>query len=69
MPGPGAFVIGEEERKQVDEVMATGHLSRYGRDDDPKFLRKVYTLEDEFAAYSGAAHCVATSSGTSSILV
>ncbi len=45
MPEPGAFLVGDEERKEVAEVMASGYLSRYGDEDDPRFKRKVVTLE------------------------
>ncbi len=69
MPGPGAFLIGDEERAQVEEVMRTGHLSRYGKAEEPGFTQKVFRLEKEFAAFSGVPYCIATSSGTSSLLV
>ena len=51
------------------EVMQSGYLFRYGDEKDPKFLRKVATLEKEFAAYCGAKYALATSSGTSSLIV
>jgi dTDP-4-amino-4,6-dideoxygalactose transaminase len=69
MPGPGAFVIGKEEREEIEEVLATGYFSRYGDPQDDRFRRKVYNLETEFARYSGVKHCVATSSGTASIYI
>ena len=68
MPGPGYYMIGEEEKNEVLEVLNTGHLSRYGSDDDPKFLHKVYSLEQEFARISGVDHCVAVSSGTGALM-
>jgi dTDP-4-amino-4,6-dideoxygalactose transaminase len=68
MPGPGYYLIGEEEKNEVLEVLITGHLSRYGSDDDPKFLHKVYSLEQEFAKRTGASHCVAVSSGTGALM-
>ena len=69
MAGPGAYWIGEEERREVLDVLDGNHLYRYGDLDDPNFKRKVLTFEKEFAAYSGARYCQATSSGTSSILI
>ena len=54
MPGPGAYWIGEEEKAQVLEVMESGHVSRYGDLDDPKYKQKVLTFEKEFAAFCGA---------------
>ena len=64
MPGPGSFWIGDEERQEVLEVLASGHLSRYGDLDNPKFTHKVYTFEQELARYCGVRHALAISSGT-----
>ncbi len=69
MPGPGAYSFGDEERREVLDVLASGHLSRYGSTDDPGFRRKVITLEEEFAGFCGVRHAVATSSGTGSLLI
>lgn len=68
MPGPGMEWIGEEEKKAVLEVIESGRLSRYGADDDPKFLAKVYQLEQEFARRCGVRYGVAVNSGTSALL-
>jgi dTDP-4-amino-4,6-dideoxygalactose transaminase len=68
MPGPGSYWLGEEEKQQVLDVLATGHVSRYGDLDDPKFTHKVFTLEEEFANYVGVPYALATSSGTSSLM-
>ena len=68
MPGPGYYLIGEEEKNEVLEVLNTGHLSRYGSDDDPKYLQKVYSLEQEFARLSGIDYCVALNSGTGALM-
>lgn len=69
MPGPGAYWFGKEEIDAAMEVMESGYLFRYGSENDPKFLHRVSTLETEFARYCGADHALATSSGTSSLLV
>jgi len=69
MPGPGACWIGEEEKREVMEVLDSGWLFRYGDPKDPHFKQKVCTFEREFAAYCGVRHALATSSGTSSLLV
>ncbi len=66
--GPGSYVFGEAERKEVMEVLESGYLFRYGSEDDPRFLHKVASFEKEFAAHMGAKYCVATTSGTSSLL-
>jgi dTDP-4-amino-4,6-dideoxygalactose transaminase len=68
MSGPGSYWIGEEENREVLEVLASGYLSRYGDLDDPTFTRKVYTLEKEFADYLGVPFALATSSGTGALL-
>jgi len=69
MAGPGSYFFGDEERAEVMDVLSSGHLSRYGDVADPGFKRKVYTFEQEFAAYCGVKYAVATNSGTSSLLV
>ena len=68
MPGPGYYFSGDEEYKEVIEVLKTGHLSRYGNDDDPRFLHKVYTLEQEFMAKMNSHHCLAMASGTTALM-
>jgi len=68
MSGPGSYWIGEEEKKQVLEVLSSGHLSRYGDLEDPKFTHKVFDLEEEFAKYVGVPYALATSSGTSALM-
>lgn len=69
MPGPGACWIGEEEKREVMEVLNSGWLFRYGDPKDPNFKQKVFTFEKQFADYCGVNHALATSSGTSSLLV
>lgn len=69
MSGPGAYWFGKEELESVMEVMQSGYLFRYGSENDPNFLHKVITLEKEFASYCGVKYALATSSGTSSLLV
>src|SRR4030095_14118756 len=68
MAGPGAYWFGKEEMDAVIQVMQSGHLFRYGNEDDPTFLHKVATLEKDFAKYCGAKFGLATSSGTSSLI-
>ena len=69
MAGPGAYSFGDEERKEVLDVLESGYLSRYGSLDDPKFKHKVYSLEQEFANYLGSRHAIANSSGTGSLFI
>ena len=68
MPGPGSYWIGEEEKKEILDVLESGHIFRYGQSDDPGFKAKVYTLEQEMAQYCGVRHCVAMCSGTTALL-
>jgi dTDP-4-amino-4,6-dideoxygalactose transaminase len=69
MPGPGAFWVGEEEKREVVEVLESGYLFRYGKLGDPRFKAKVYTLEQEVAEYCGVRYAVATSSGAAALLI
>jgi len=66
--GPGAYVIGEEEKKEVMDVLESGYLFRYGSEDDPNFKKKVFTLEQEFSRLIGVKYAVAVNSGTSALL-
>ncbi len=68
MAGPGSFFFGDEERKEVMDVLESGYLSRYGSENDPRFKQKVVTLEREFAARMGVRHALATNGGTSSLM-
>ncbi len=69
MAGPGRHMFGDEERQEVAEVLASGHLSRYGDTNDQGFTHKVYSLEQEFAELIGMPHALAVNSGTSALLV
>jgi len=66
--GPGSYLFGEEERRELLDVMETGYLSRYGKEDDPRFKQKVITFEKEFAKYVGLRHAVAVNGGTSALI-
>lgn len=68
MPGPGSYLIGEEERRHVAEVMETGYLSRYGSESDPRFKHKVVTLERLFAERSSVKHALAVNGGTGALM-
>ena len=69
MPGPGMELIGEEEKKELLEVLEGGYLFRYGSSDNPDFKAKVYQLEKEVAKLSGVDYAVAVNSGTVALLV
>lgn len=68
MGGPGFYLFGEEERRELLDVMEHGYMFRYGTADNPAFKHKVATLEKEFAAYAGSRHCIAVSSGTGALM-
>lgn len=68
MAGPGAYFFGEEERKELLDVMESGYLSRYGQEEDPRFKHKVVTFEREFEKYIGSGHAVAVNGGTGALL-
>jgi dTDP-4-amino-4,6-dideoxygalactose transaminase len=68
MPGPGHEWIGKEERDEVQDVLDSGHLFRYGRPEDAAFKQKVYGFERELAALCGVKHALATTSGSASLI-
>jgi dTDP-4-amino-4,6-dideoxygalactose transaminase len=68
MPGPGDFFFGEEERREVEDVLLTGYLSRNGSEENPRFQKKVLALEETFARVTGASYCLAVNSGTSALM-
>jgi len=68
MAGPGAYFFGEEERKELLDVMESGYLSRYGKEEDPRFKHKVVTFEREFEKYVGSRHAVAVNGGTGALI-
>ena len=69
MPGPGYYMIGEEEEKEVLEVIRSKYLFRYGSEDDPSFKHKVIDLEEAVKSKFGAKNALAVSSGTAALVV
>lgn len=68
MAGPGSHWIGQDEVRELLDVMSSGHLFRYGSLDDPQFKHKVYSFEQEFAARCGVRFALATSSGSAALV-
>lgn len=66
--GPGSYVFGEEEKKELMDVINNGALFRYGTLGVDGFQGKVATFEKEIAAQLGHKYVVATSSGTGSLM-
>ncbi|MHC4535376.1 MAG: DegT/DnrJ/EryC1/StrS family aminotransferase, partial [Planctomycetota bacterium] len=66
--GPGAYAFGDEERKELLDVMSGGYLYRYGSEDDCNFKQKVITFEKEFAQYIGTKYAVAVTNGSNALI-
>ena len=66
---PGFEIFGDEERKEVTDVLASGVLFRYGFDAARNGHWKAKTFEQELARRTGAAHCHLCSSGTAALNV
>ncbi|MDD2605608.1 MAG: DegT/DnrJ/EryC1/StrS family aminotransferase [Desulfobacteraceae bacterium] len=66
---PGFEIFGDEERSQVQDVLDTGVLFRYGFDAVRKDHWKARTFEEEFADRLGATHCHLCSSGSTALSV
>jgi 8-amino-3,8-dideoxy-alpha-D-manno-octulosonate transaminase len=64
---PGFEIIGEEEKKEILEVLSHGVVFRYGFDAERKGVYKVAGFEKEFAGYCGVEHSLAVSSGTAAL--
>lgn len=41
MSGPGRNLIGGEEKKEVLDVLDSGHLFRFGLERDPDYMQKI----------------------------
>jgi 8-amino-3,8-dideoxy-alpha-D-manno-octulosonate transaminase len=66
---PGFEVLGEEEKKEILEVLETGVLFRYGFPSQRKGRYKVEEFEKKFAEYTGRKCALAVSSGTAALKV
>jgi dTDP-4-amino-4,6-dideoxygalactose transaminase len=66
MPGPGLDLLGAEELAEVTDVLTSGHLARYGPDDD-SFPAKVRGFEELVAELSETRYALAVNSGTSAL--
>jgi 8-amino-3,8-dideoxy-alpha-D-manno-octulosonate transaminase len=66
---PGFEIFGDEERRQVQDVLDTGVLFRYGFDGARNGHWKARTFEQELARTVGVAHCHLCSSGTAALSI
>jgi 8-amino-3,8-dideoxy-alpha-D-manno-octulosonate transaminase len=64
---PGFEIFGDEERKEVQDVLDTGVLFRYGFDAARDGHWKARSFETELARRVGVEHCHLCSSGTSAV--
>lgn len=64
---PGYELFGAEERKEVNDVMETGILMRYGFDGPRKGIWKARELEAEICSTFGSGHAQLVSSGTAAL--
>lgn len=66
---PGFEVFGEEEKKEIGDVLETGVLFRYEFHDKRSGIYKVKEFEEAFASYSGCGYAQAVTSGTAALKV
>jgi 8-amino-3,8-dideoxy-alpha-D-manno-octulosonate transaminase len=66
---PGFEIFGEEEKKEIMDVLDTGVLFRYEFHDQRKGIYKVKEFEEKFAGYCGTSHAQTVTSGTAALKV
>ena len=64
---PGFEIFGDEERREVQDVLDSGVLMRYGFDGARNGHWKALTMEKELAQTLGCAHAHVCSSGTAAV--
>lgn len=64
---PGTELFGDEERKEVMDVLGTGVLFRYNHDAQRQGHWKARAFEAEIAKFTGARHALAVSSGSTAV--
>ena len=66
---PGYEIFGEEEKREIMDVLDTGVLFRYEFNEQRKGIYKVREFEEKFATYCGSAYAQAVTSGTAALKV
>jgi len=66
---PGYEIFGDAERKEVEEVLETGVLFRYGFDQLRKGRWKTKTFEEELSRRLGVHYCHLCASGTAALTI
>jgi 8-amino-3,8-dideoxy-alpha-D-manno-octulosonate transaminase len=64
---PGFEIFGDEEKREVQDVLDSGVLFRYGFDSIRNGNWKVKTFENEFSQFVGSKYCLLCSSGTTAL--
>ena len=64
---PGMELFGEEERKEVNDVLETGALFRYGHENIRNGMWKTKEFEEEVCKYTGSKYAHAVSSGSTAV--
>ena len=64
---PGTELFGDEERKEVMDVLQTGILFRYGHDAQRQGIWKAKEFEEEVKKITGAKYTHAVSSGSAAV--
>src|SRR5689334_23282840 len=64
---PGYEFFGNEERKEINDVLETGILMRYGFDGPRKGIWKAKELEEAITRVFGVKYAQLTSSGTTAL--
>ncbi len=66
---PGFEIFGDEEKREILDVLETGVLFRYEFNDQRQGIFKVREFEEKFARYCGADFAQAVTSGTAALKV
>lgn len=66
---PGFEIFGEEEKKEIDDVLSTGVLFRYEFGEQRKGVYKVKEFEEKFASYCNSSYAQAVTSGSAALKV
>jgi 8-amino-3,8-dideoxy-alpha-D-manno-octulosonate transaminase len=65
----GREVFGKEEMEQIQEVLKTGIIFRYGFEKERNGIFKVRQFEQEFAHYTNSGYALGVSSGSAAVKV
>src|ERR1700744_3345915 len=66
---PGTELFGQEERKEINDVLETGMLFRYNHDQQRNGMWKAKEFEAEVRKLTGAKYAHAVSNGSAAIAI